>query len=54
MVNVTSSYDSGVDGTIILKWILRSRMGGMYWIVLIQNRHMWRVLVKAVMNLCVP
>jgi len=42
--------DPGVDGRIIL----RSRMGGMDWIELAQDRDKWRALVNAVMYLWVP
>jgi hypothetical protein len=44
----------GVDGRIILKWILKKGEGGMDWIALAQNRDRWRILVLAVMNLQVP
>jgi hypothetical protein len=46
--------DSGVDGRIILKRILRKWKGGMNWIDLSQYRDRWRALVNAVMNLWVP
>jgi hypothetical protein len=36
--------DPGVDGKIILKWIFKTRDGGMDWIELVQNRERWRVL----------
>jgi len=42
--------DPGVDGRIILRWILGSWLGGMDWIELAQDRDRWRVLVNAVMN----
>ena len=47
--------DLGVDGWIILGWILR-RWGCGYveWIELAQERDTWRTLVSAVMNLRVP
>jgi len=44
--------DLGVDGWIILEWI--SRRWDVDWIGLAQNRHRWRMLVSAVMNLRVP
>jgi len=43
----------GVDGTIILKWILR-KCDGMDWIDLAKDRDRWRSLVYAVMSLRVP
>jgi hypothetical protein len=39
--------DAGVNGTVILKWILD-------WISLVQNRGRWLVLADKVMNLRVP
>jgi hypothetical protein len=45
--------DPGVDGRIILKWILKWD-GGMDWIELVQDRDRWRALVNAVINLRVP
>jgi hypothetical protein len=46
--------DPGVDGRIVLRWILSEWNGGMDWIDLIQDRDRWRALVNAVMNLRVP
>jgi hypothetical protein len=46
--------DPGVDGRIILKWILKKWDGGMNWIDMAQDRDRWRALVGAVMNLRVP
>jgi hypothetical protein len=46
--------DTGVDGRIILKGILKKCDGGMGWIELAQDRDRWRVLVNTVMNLRVP
>jgi hypothetical protein len=46
--------DPGVDGRIILKWILKKWVGGMNWIDMAQDRNRWRALVKAVMNVRVP
>ena len=37
--------DVGVDGRIILKWILKKSDGGMDWIDLVQSRDRWRGLV---------
>jgi hypothetical protein len=42
--------DLDIDGTKILKWISRSRMGEMEWIDLARDSHSW----QAVMNLPVP
>jgi hypothetical protein len=33
--------DPGIDGRIILKWILKKRDGGMEWIDLAQDREGW-------------
>jgi hypothetical protein len=41
----------GVDGRIILKWILERWDGGMDWIDLVQDRDRWWAVVSAVMNL---
>jgi len=47
--------DPGVDGRIILRWILRKwNVGGMDWIELAQDRNRWPAFVNAVMNLRVP
>jgi hypothetical protein len=46
--------DPGVDGRIILKWIFKTRDGGMDWIERAQDRDRWRALVNAVMNLRDP
>jgi hypothetical protein len=43
----------GVDGRIILKWILKKWDGTMDWIELAQDRDRWQALVNAVMNLWV-
>jgi hypothetical protein len=44
----------GVDGRIILKWILKKWDGGMDWVDLAEIRDRWRARVNAVMNLRVP
>ena len=47
--------DPGIDGRIILKWILQKvGCGGIDWIELAQDRDRCRALVTAVMNLRVP
>jgi hypothetical protein len=49
--------DPGIDGRIILRWIVRrwdGGRGGMDWIDLAQDRDRWRALLNAVMNLWVP
>jgi hypothetical protein len=46
--------DPGVDGRIILKWILERLDGGMDWINLAEDRDRWRTVVNAVMDLRVP
>jgi hypothetical protein len=44
--------DPGVDGRIILRWIIRKwEVGGMDWIELAQGRDRWRELVNAVLYL---
>ena len=45
--------DPGLDGRIILKWILR-KWDGVNWIDLLHNREIWRALVNALMNLRFP
>jgi hypothetical protein len=46
--------DPGVDGRIILRWILETWDGGTDWNYLVQGSDRWRALVNAVMNLHVP
>jgi hypothetical protein len=46
--------DPGVDGRIIIKWILEKWERGMDWINLAQDRDRWWAVVYAVMNLRVP
>ena len=46
--------DPGIDGRIILRWILKKwGVGGMDWIDLAQDKDRWWALVNAVMNLWV-
>jgi hypothetical protein len=42
------SEDRGVDGRIILKWILEK--WGMDWIDLVLDRDRWRAVVNTLMN----
>jgi hypothetical protein len=42
--------DPGIDGTIILKWIIKKLDGGMDWIVLAKDRDRWREIVNVIMN----
>ena len=46
--------DPGVDGRIILKWILEKWGGGMDKIDLAQDRDRWQALVNEVINIWVP
>jgi hypothetical protein len=46
--------DPGLDGRIILKWILKKWDGGVDWFDVAQDRDRWRAFVNAVMNLRVP
>jgi hypothetical protein len=46
--------DSGVDWSLILRWIFRKWDGGMEYSDLAQNSDGWWVLVIAVMKLRVP
>jgi hypothetical protein len=46
--------DPGVDGKIILKWILKKWDVGRDWIDMALDRDSWRDIVSAVMNLRVP
>jgi hypothetical protein len=43
--------DPGVNGRIILKWILEKRNGGMDWLDMAQDRGRWRAVVNMIMNL---
>jgi hypothetical protein len=40
--------DLGVEGKIIIRWIIKKWDGGMDWIHLAQDRDSWQVLVNAV------
>jgi hypothetical protein len=46
--------DIGVDGNIILKWILKKWDGGVERIYLAQDRDKQQALVNTVMNFRVP
>jgi hypothetical protein len=47
--------DPGIDGRMILKWILKEwDVGGMDWIDMAQAGDRWWDLVNAVMNFQVP
>jgi hypothetical protein len=49
------SENLGVDGKIILEWILREIVWEvMGWIHLAQDSDQWRPLVNTVMNLRIP
>jgi hypothetical protein len=43
--------DPGVDGRIILEWMLERLDGGIDWIDMVQDRDKWRALVNKEMNL---
>ena len=44
--------DPGVDGRMILRWILRKWDGGVNdWFDLVQGRDRWQALENAVMNI---
>jgi len=42
--------DLGVDGWIILKWIMRKLYENLKWVNLGQNRDRWPAVVNALMN----
>jgi hypothetical protein len=47
--------DPGIDGRIILRWIVRKwDVGGVGWMKLAQDSDRWQALLNAVMNLRVP
>ena len=48
------SEDPGVDGRIILKWMLETGDGDMDWLDLAQDRGGWPAVLNAVMNIQVP
>ena len=43
--------NTGIDGRIILKWILEKWNGGTDWFDLAQDRDSWRAVANAVMKL---
>jgi hypothetical protein len=48
------SEDLGVDGKIILEWILGKRWENVDWIHVALDRVQWRAIVKKIMKLRVP
>jgi hypothetical protein len=46
--------DPGVNGRIILRWVLRKWDISMDWIDVARDRDKWRAVVNAVMKLRVP
>jgi hypothetical protein len=48
------SEELGVDGKIILEWILGKWWNAVDWFHLAHNRGQWRALVNTVMDLRVP
>jgi hypothetical protein len=46
--------DPGVDGRIILRWIVRKWEGGIDWIYPAYGRGRWRALANVVVNFRVP
>ena len=46
--------DPGVDGRIMLKWVIEKWNGGIDLIDVAQHRDRWRAVVNAVMNLQFP
>jgi hypothetical protein len=43
--------DQGVDGRMGSKWTSERLAGAVEWILLAQNRDLWRAVVDAVMNI---
>jgi hypothetical protein len=54
LVGKSEGKGAGVEGKVILKWILRTCPEGVDWIHMAQDRDRWRALVNTVMNLRVP
>jgi hypothetical protein len=48
------SEDLGIDGRIILEWILQKGWDGVDWMHVAQDRDQWRTVVYTVMYLRVP
>jgi hypothetical protein len=44
------SGDLGVEGRMLLKWILKQQNVGVDWIHLTQDRDQWRAVVNSVMQ----
>ena len=38
--------DPDIDWKIILKWVFRTRGGGMEWIYVVKNKKSWRTVVN--------
>ena len=54
LVERDHSEDVEINGRIILKLIFKKDNEIVDWTELIQDGNMWRVVVNAVMNFCVP
>ena len=46
--------DLGIDGRLILKWMIKNWNGGMDWSDLVQDRDRWVAFVNAVINFRFP
>jgi len=54
LVGKSEKRDLGVDGRIILKWIMRKLFEYLKWINLGQDRDRWPAVVNALTNFLVP